>query len=183
MIRFLLPALVCLSMVACTSTGGGGRADLSKAAKVSLRDYRTQTTLSIVNDAYIARRGVEGDNANLRRVAFYSEKHADPTTKVTEDQVLLATIRQLEKEGFARYAVQGRSPEDSFDSSSSIEIELASGVRYFLRHSGMAESQARAHLTCCRVFTEIYNVIEQYQSADPEDFHFDNVPVREAGRD
>ena len=109
MIRFFLVAFVCLSLVACTSTGGGGGADRTKAARLSLRDYRTGTTLSIVNDGYIARLGVEGDTSAMRRVAFYSEKHADPNTKVTEDAVLVATIRQLEKEGFGRWASPGDS--------------------------------------------------------------------------
>jgi len=183
MIRLFLSALVCLSMIACTAPGGGGSATLSKAAKVSLRDYRTGTTLSIVNDGYIAKLGVEGEDADTRRVAFYSEKHADPTTKVTKDEVLLATIRQLEKEGFDRWSSPGRSPGDSSTASSSIEIELASGARHFLRHPGLKENQARDHLSCYRVFQEIYNVIEQYQSVDPDDFRFDSMPVRGAERD
>ncbi len=183
MIRFFLVAFVCLSLVACTSTGGGGGADRTKAARLSLRDYRTGTTLSIVNDGYIARLGVEGDTSTTRRVAFYSEKHADPNTKVTGDAVLVATIRQLEKEGFGRWASPGQSPADSASASSSIEVELAGGTRHFLRHPGLQENQARDHLACYRIFYEIYNVIEQYQSVNPDDFRFESMPVRGAGRD
>lgn len=183
MIRFLLPALACLSLVACSAPGGGAGADPSQAARLSLRDYRTDTTLSIVNDGYIARLGVEGETPAMRRVAFYSQKHADSTTKVTEDRVLLAAIRQLEKEGFDQWSSPGRSPEDSPSASSSIEIELASGARHFLRHAGLKANQAQAHLNCYQVFTEIYNVLEQYQSVNPEDFSFESMPVRGAGRD
>lgn len=182
MIRLLIPAFVCLSMVACTAPGGGDSANLSKAAKVSLRDYRSGTTLSIVNDGYIAKLGVRGEDADTRRVAFYSRKHADPTIKVTEDEILLATIRQLDIEGFERWSSPGHSPQGSSSDSSSIEIELASGARHFLRHPGMTEDQARAHLQCYLVFQEIYNVIEQYQSVDPDDFRFERMPVRGAER-
>ncbi len=186
MIRFFFSALLCLSLFACSSTGGAGAdsgADESRAAKLSLYDYRTGTTLSIVNDAYITRLGVAGDTSALRRVAFYSQKHANQSTKVTEDRYLLATIDQLEKEGFARWSSQGQAPRDSLTASSSIEIELPSGTRYFLRHSGMQVNQARDHLACSQLAWEVFNFLEQYQSVNPEDFHFERMPVRGAGRD
>lgn len=155
---------------------------MSKAARLILHDYRTGTTLAIVNDAYIARLGTEGEDADARRVAFYSKKHAVKTTKVTENEVLLATIRQLEKEGFNRWSSPGRSPQGSSSVSSSIEVELASGTRHFVRHPGLQQQEASDHLMCYLVFMEIYNVIEMYQSADPNDFSFDSTPVRGAGQ-
>ena len=113
MLRSPLALVVCLFLVACTSTSGGGSGapTTSDRAKVTLRDYRSELAFTIVNDGYILAQGVEGEDASLRRAAFYSEREADANTKVTDDGLKqLSKLPKLTLEKLSVPSISARLP-------------------------------------------------------------------------
>lgn len=187
--RPLLLIVAYLVSAACSSTPGGSQAATGLGTKLTLRDYRSATgpqgaalRLSLVDDSYISSLGVEGVDATHRRASFYSEKRGDVSTKVESDRILEATIQALDQSGFARYAVDGPAPAVS-DGSMSLEIVRGDRAQHIIRRRGSNDlERINSMVTCFTIFTEMYNHIEQYQSADPDQMRLQGAPVGRRGR-
>lgn len=176
-----LPALLLLlfaslpSLTACGSTGGRAP-DVSGGARILLSDPRAGVTLGIVNDAYLISIGVEGEDEVFRRANFYSEKRGQPMTKVTGNEAVARLIQALDGEGFARYGVDGEAAGGA--GGSVLEITTGGAQRHFQILPGMEAAGIKSYQACRALFMDAYNLIPQFQAADPSQIRLETPGIR-----
>lgn len=161
---------------ACGSTGGRspGGAD---GARVLYSDPRVPLTLGIVNDAYLRSIGVEGEDEVLRRANFYSTKRGEVTTKVASDAVVSGLVDALEDNGLARFGLAGDAGGGA--GGSFLEVEAGGRTRHFQITQGLEPAGVRAYQDCRAIFLDAYNLIPQFQAADPDQIRLEGPsPVR-----
>lgn len=121
--------------------------------------------LGVVNDQHLRSIGVTGETEDLRRANFYSRKRGDAMTKVASNRVVAGLVEALNGEGFATYGMDGGSVGSL--EGTVIEINSGGSLSHFRYSKGMPPGALSAYQRCRALFMDVYNVIPQYQSADP----------------
>ena len=133
-------------------------------ASITLRDYRSGIVLRLINDSVLVERHMAGDNASLRRVAYYSQLDRQATDKVTDDALVAGILEAFDDRGFFRLAKAGQAPERVQEASTSLEVSRDGRSQHMLFSMRMPRSSQEAYRDCRKVFSEVYNRIDQYYS-------------------
>lgn len=161
-----------LSTASCGSTAGGKRTGPIPAMRVTMRDFRNGLTFVILNDAWLVKRGIEGDTVKERRLNFQSQSRSmeDSTAKVFEDAVVDAYIHHIETTlELHPLMLDGPIGTTSPIYSSAIEIVEGTNVRHVGGGAGYQSTieEKRNYWSARKAFTEIYNA--QYSLQATED--------------
>jgi len=133
-------------------------------ASITLRDYRSGIVLSLINDSVLVERHMAGDNASLRRAAYYSQLDRQATDKVTDDALVAGILEAFDDRGFFRLAKAGQAPERVQEATTSLEVSRDGRSAHMLFSMRMPRSSQEAYRDCRKVFSEVYNRIDQYHS-------------------
>ena len=167
-VLFLLLWLALLHLTSCGSMGGTtsrGTSSPGTSLQVQFRDPRVGMVLGVVNDQHLRSIGVTGETEDLRRANFYSRKRGDAMTKVASDRIVAGLVQALDSEGFSTYGMEGGSVGSL--EGTVIEINTGGRLSHFRYSKGMPPAALEAYQRCRGLFMDVYNVIPQYQSADP----------------
>lgn len=191
MARFLFIVLVFLACGACSSTGGsrGTNAAPGTPTVVTFRDYRSHLRLAIVNDGFLASRGLEGATASERRVNYYSTLGVDLMVKATSDRLVDGLLEFLDDQGFSQYAVDGPAPPENVNNdrlTTSLEVIVDGRPRTWLFDVGWSRNNSppqvmRKYQDARNVFLEAHRQIEQYATGGIDDWNFNGVQVTGKG--
>lgn len=164
------------------SCASGPKTDgmLEQPIRLIMTDFRTDTEMTLVNDAWLQGQGFPGTNASARKAAFFSVTRGKnkTTTKVLDNRQAALLVNHIRTEfDFNEYAVAGPTPPGGGYFSSSVEIEVAGRSKHFGYKSGLPR-EALKHLSeTKKVFVAVYNQVYSLQSVeDAEGFK------RELGR-
>ncbi|MDA1264868.1 MAG: hypothetical protein O2816_07305 [Planctomycetota bacterium] len=191
MTRFPLLCLVlycCLGVLpSCASTGGSARGtSAASPVSVTFRDYRSGVRLTIVNDGYLVKMGIKGENADLRRAAYHSSEDVDLWTKILPDEVMDGLISGLDQEGFREHAQSGPAPRETARSSgltSGLEMIVGGNASHWNYNPSWSitspPAEANRYKKARDGFLDVHRKIEQYARGGVQDFDYDGVPIRE----
>ncbi|GEM_PF-2327064 len=134
-------------------------------ASITLRDYRSGIVLTLINDSVLLARNVPGDNVPLRRAAYYSQLDRQSTAKVAGDELVEGMMQAFENRGFFGIATGGPSPERASDVSTSLEVSRNGRSDHLMFSTRMSRDGQLVYSDCRKVFSEVYNRVDQYYSA------------------
>ncbi len=132
---------------------------------ITLRDYRSGITLTLIDDSTLIARNVPGDNGALRRAAYYSQLDRQANAKVTEDRYVAGVLEAFDNWGYFGLAGAGPAPERAAEASTSLEVTQDGQSQHMLFSIRLPRSSQEAYQNCRKVFSEVYNRIDQFQSA------------------
>jgi hypothetical protein len=191
MARFLLIVLVFLGCGACsnTSSSRGANASPGTPVVVTFRDYRSHLRLAIVNDGFLAARGLEGATASERRVNYYSTPGVDLMVKATSDRLVDGLLEFLDDQGFSQHATDGPAPPENVSNAqltTSLEVIIDGRPRTWLFDVGWSRSASppramRSYADARNVFLEAHRQIEQYATGGIDDWNFGGAQVTGKG--
>jgi hypothetical protein len=156
-----LLCLVGLLLGGCASSGGNrtsARRGTDEPLRVTVHMYDAGSQLELVGES------------SMSAVDLYSEARATASSKVQGDEVMEALAKQLGKQGFQRYAREGRAPSvGGRVYTRSIEIWRAGDSSHWAVGPGSADDERRAFNSCLADFLQLYNVTASYQTIENED--------------
>jgi hypothetical protein len=132
---------------------------------ITLRDYRSGITLTLINDSTLIARNVPGDNVALRRAAYYSQLDRQANAKVTENKYIAGVLEAFDDWGYFGFAGAGPAPERAVDATTSLEVSQDGRTQHMLFSIRLPRPSQDAYQKCRKVFSEVYNRIDQFQSA------------------
>ena len=170
----ILIAALCLSFFSCASTGAqGGQSPLNSgttddSAPLSFRmhDYRSNQTMTVVSDAWLRSKGLQGTDFTHRRAAFYAQKRSggDLMVKVVNDAVSNGIWQMLQQTKYVKMAKDGPAPEGG-DAVQVFEVITANGPIHMVARRGMPKKEGEVLRTTVRAFMDVYNNVMQLQAA------------------
>ena len=115
-IRAISSAVVfCTLGLLSHSCASGPKTDgmLEQPIRLIMTDFRTDTEMTLVNDAWLQVQGFPGTNASTRKAAFFSVTRgkSKTTTKVLDNRQAALLVNHIRTEfDFNEYAVAGPTP-------------------------------------------------------------------------
>jgi hypothetical protein len=171
----ILLAALCLPFLGCASNPSGsgqspldaGAPDDSVPKMFSLFDLRSNQRLTIVSDAWLRSKGVEGTDFTHRRAAFYAQKKSgdELKVKVVSDAVSKGIWMALEETKYTSLAQPGNGP-DGGDAIQVLEVLTANGPVHMVARRGMPPEEGQILRTSVRAFADVYNNIMQLQASE-----------------
>lgn len=138
----------CQSAASSISPAGG-------PTQVSFLDLKSGQQFVLVNDAH------------TDRLSHYSDRAADPNTKVVEDSTMELLVKHLFSAGFADYGREGTMPRQANGVLSKVmEIQGAGGSTWFGAGRGSSAEELNAITRCYASFLDLYNATTGYQARD-----------------
>lgn len=132
---------------------------------ITMRDYRSGIVLTLVNDSMLIEYNVPGENAPVRRAAYYSQLDRQASAKVTEDRYVAGILDAFDEWDFSELANAGPAPDRAAGASTSLEVTQDGRSQHMLFSIRLPRSSQEAYQNCRKVFSEVYNRIDQFQSA------------------
>ncbi|MDP6387123.1 MAG: hypothetical protein QGI93_13090 [Planctomycetota bacterium] len=132
---------------------------------ITLRDYRSGIVLVLINDSTLIERNVPGENVPLRRAAYYSQLDRQANAKVTEDRYVAGILEAFDDWSYSELANPGSAPERAAEASTSLEVTRNGRSQHMLFSIRLPRSSQEAYQKCRKVFSEVYNRVDQYRSA------------------
>ena len=149
-------ALVPLVLAACSSTGNSGGSGETRAVSVTLLGYGSDP-FQLVSDSHTS------------RVDLYSTETRNPSTKVQDDDVMIAMVEHLDELGFNDFARPGSAPADGGRAfSRAIQVDVEGTRAWWPLTAGAGQSEIRNFNTAIRDFLALYNLTAGYQSVQNE---------------
>lgn len=132
---------------------------------ITLRDYRSGIVLTLVNDSMLIERNVPGENVPLRRAAYYSQLDREASAKVTEDRYVAGILEAFDEWDYSDLANAGPAPARATEATTSLEVTQDGRSQHMLFSIRLPRSSQEAYQKCRKVFSEVYNRVDQYRSA------------------
>ena len=117
------------------------------------------------DDSMLIEYNVPGENAPRRRAAYYSQLDRQASAKVTEDRYVAGILEAFDNWGYFGLADAGPAPERAPEASTSLEVTRDGQSQHMLFSIRLPRSSQKAYQNCRKVFSEVYNRIDQFQSA------------------
>ena len=155
----LIPLLgglaLCTALVGgCASSGSGGSSEPRPIA-VSLNGYAA-APFQLVSESHTS------------RVDLYSAELDTASTKVLNDEVMIALVEHLEDLGFREYARPGHAPQADPRSNLSKSIQVVENGRssWWPLTQSADVKELKGFQTAMQDFLQLYNVAQSWQSVD-----------------
>lgn len=132
---------------------------------ITLRDYRSGIVLTLINDSALIDLNVPGENVPLRRAAYYSRLDRQASAKVTDDVYVAGILEAFDDRGYFGLASGGPAPDRVAEASTSLEVTQDGQSQHMLFSIRLPRSSQEAYQNCRKVFSEVYNRVDQYRSA------------------
>jgi len=132
---------------------------------ITLRDYRSGIILTLINDSALVELNVQGESVPLRRAAYYSQLDRQASAKVTDDVYVAGILEAFDDRGFFGLASGGSAPERASEASTSLEVTRDGLSQHMLFSIRLPRPSQQAYQDCRKVFSEVYNRVNQYRSA------------------
>jgi hypothetical protein len=184
----LLPILALALFAGCSSTprsGGTGPDIDGEPTRVSFRDYRSSVRLTLINDAFLVNGGIEGETAQLRAAAFYSNRNQDLNVKVISNALMEGMLEYFDEKGFSSNAQDGKGPPSTMrgpNLSTSLEVGVSQRYRNWRFDPSWRTAPskvAKNYVEAKDVFLNIHREIQAWQAAGAGDWNFDGVKVKQ----
>lgn len=156
----LLCLVSCLGATACVSQGSGGPDRFSveegSPGRVTLRDYRSQNELTLVNEAH------------TDPLEAYTEKRSNASTKVTSNEVFRAMLEYFDDQGWSGFSRSGRAPLVGTGSMRwALEVESPTGtVQHVAVSLETPKGTMEPAIECKLGFMQIFDITQQSQAID-----------------
>lgn len=168
----LVLSLPLLLLCACSSTGAS--AARGDAISIRLRDYREGVPLRLVNDSFLSKNGIEGEDEHERKSNFYAQARQSGTsgTKVASDEILEETVRFLNEKSYASLSLDGPAPTRAGQYTSAIEVTVNNATSHFGMSDGTDRNAAQRYLEWKLEVANLYNNVYGLQRVE-DDFRFE----------
>lgn len=153
MLRSFLLLLSVLPLVACASTGSGGR-----ALRVALVDFQGGQRFALASESH------------TDRVEYYSSVRRDASLKVQTDEVMAALVDEFDRLGWSTYAQPGRGPSRGGRAiSRSLEVERDGAVQHWVVGDGSELDERRHFAEAMTTFFQLYNITQAFQAIENQE--------------
>jgi hypothetical protein len=154
--RILACALPVLLAACASPRSSGGEA--GGARLVTLRDFRSGQRFELASESH------------TQRVSYYSDARSEAARKVQSDEVMAALVDELERQGLADHARDGRAPalESGGVLRWGLEVQEGERARHWLIGQGSGASDWQEFQRCRDTFLELYNVTVSFQAVRNE---------------
>jgi hypothetical protein len=142
---------------------------LEQPIRLIMSDFRNDTEMTLVNDAWLQRQGFTGVNANARKAAFFSVTRGKnkTTTKVLDNRQAALLVNHMRTEfDFNVHAVSGPTPPGGGYFSSAVEIEVAGRSKHFGYQRDLPRDAVLDLVEIKKVFVAVYNQVYSLQSVE-----------------
>ncbi|HED65808.1 MAG TPA: hypothetical protein ENJ09_09665 [Planctomycetes bacterium] len=147
----ILAAVVSFLAGACASSGTSGPTSIA----VILHDYRGEQKLELDSET------------RTDRVQAYSQLRREASLKVQADEVMVALVREMERNGFDDYAQAGRAPSrGSAVVTRALEVNIDGKTRHWVIGPGSSVDEKKSFLAAMGDFVQLYNLTQAFQAIE-----------------
>ena len=154
--RVRLPGLLLFGLFfllgSCAGTGTSSSATGSEVM-VTMRDYANGRKFELAGKSH------------TDPVAYYSEQRDSAARKVQDDDVMDLLVKELESQGYRKFAQDGPAPSrGSASVTRSFELERGGRSTHWLIGGGSPIEERKAFNSCLEQFLGLYNISASYQT-------------------